>query len=185
MGQPQACPQSSRLPGVSVIWLFFKKIIYDLWLHWPQVAARGLSLVAVNWDCSSLWCTGLLIEVASLWAQWLWRTGLVPEACGIFPDQGLNPQSLCVGGRILNQWTTRKALILFLRLSSQALSLVRVVYCSVSVWSEVVFAPLCHKEPCVNSQCVSWGSFQVCSMPWPECPWSVSAQGMCAQPVLS
>ena len=34
------------------------------WLHWDSVAARGLSLVAVNGGYSSLWCAGF-----SLW--WL------------------------------------------------------------------------------------------------------------------
>ena len=77
--------------------------IYFLGLRWVFIAGRGLSLVPVSGG-SSGWGDGLLV-VASLGAeqrsrhagsraqaQQLWRNGLsCPEACGIHPDQGLNP----------------------------------------------------------------------------------------------
>ena len=77
--------------------------IYFWGLRWVFIAGRGLSLVPVSGG-SSGWGDGLLV-VASLGAeqrsrhagsraqaQQLWRNGLsCPEACGIHPDQGLNP----------------------------------------------------------------------------------------------
>ena len=41
------------------------------WLHWVFVAANGLSLVAVSWGFSSLWCTSFSLR----WLLLLWSTG--------------------------------------------------------------------------------------------------------------
>ena len=83
---------------------FFKEIhvllfIY-LWLCWVFVSVRGLSLVVESGDHSSSRCTGL----SPSWPLLLRSTGsrcagsvIVAHgpscsvACGIFPDQGLNP----------------------------------------------------------------------------------------------
>ena len=110
MVQPWACSQSSRLPGVSVIWLFLKKLFTHLWLHWVFVAARGLSLVVVNWDCSSLRCTGYSLR----WLLLLWSTGSRLGASGVvahrlsrprgmwdLPKPGIEPVSSAWAGRFL------------------------------------------------------------------------------------
>ena len=94
------------------LFLFFK-FIY-LWLRWVFVAARRLSLVAVSGGYSSLRCTGfslrwLLVSEHGLQSrrlQQLWHAGSVvvahglscSAACGIFPDQGLNPCPALAGG---------------------------------------------------------------------------------------
>ena len=96
----------------------FFKLIY-FWLHWVFVAVHKLSLVAVSRSYSSLWCAGvslrwlLLLQsmgsrhagfsscgaVSVVVACGLQSTGSVvvahgfscSAACGILPDQGLNP----------------------------------------------------------------------------------------------
>ena len=78
---------------------FFNLFIY-LWLCWVFVSVRGLSLVVASGGHSSSRCAGLLIS----WPLLLQSTGsrrassvIVAHrpscsvACGIFPDQGLNP----------------------------------------------------------------------------------------------
>ena len=84
------------------VWRHFLKIYFYFWLHWVFVAVCGLSLVAMSGGYSLVAMLGLLIAVASLFAE----HGLqLPEARGIFPDQGSN---LCplIGRQILTHCTT-------------------------------------------------------------------------------
>ena len=78
---------------------FFFKFIY-LWLCWVFVSVRGLSLVVASGDHSSLRCAGLsLSRTLLLRSTGSRRAGSVvaahgpscSAACGILPDQGLNP----------------------------------------------------------------------------------------------
>ena len=80
-------------------YLFIYLFIY-LWLCWVFVSVRGLSLVAASGGHSSSRCAGLsLSRPLLLWSTGTRRTGSVimahgpscSVACGIFPDQGLNP----------------------------------------------------------------------------------------------
>ena len=79
--------------------LFIYLFIY-LWLRWVFVCVRGLPLVAASGGHSSLRCAGLSLS----WPLLLRSTGSrragsvvvahgpsCSAACGIFPDQGLNP----------------------------------------------------------------------------------------------
>ena len=90
------------LVGFLVFCFFLNKFIYlfYFWLHWVFVAVRGLSLVALNGGYSLLRCAGF----SSRWLLLLGSTGSrragsvavahglsCSAACGIFPDQGLNP----------------------------------------------------------------------------------------------
>ena len=82
---------------------FFKKnkfIYLFIWLCWVFVSARGLSPVAVSGGHSSSWCAGLSLSRPLLLRNTgSRRAGSVVVAhgpsyslaCGIFPDQGLNP----------------------------------------------------------------------------------------------
>ena len=88
-----------------VHFFFFFKILFIylfiyLWLCWVFVSVRGLSLVAASGDHSSSRCAGLSLS----WPLLLRSTGSrhtgsvvvahgpsCSAACGIFPDQGLNP----------------------------------------------------------------------------------------------
>ena len=118
------------------ILFFFNKIfkIYLLiiyfWLCWVFVSVRGLSLVAASGGHSSSWCAGLSLS----WPLPLRSTGSrragsaivahgpsCSTACGIFPDQGLNPCP-CIGRQILNHCATREAptLIIYYILWSQS-----------------------------------------------------------------
>ena len=103
---------SHQLSLVLCIWtslhsvlFFFLKIdwLIDWLLCWVFVSVLGLSLVAASRGHSSLRCVGLSLS----WPFLLWSTdprhaGSVvvahgpscSTACGIFPDQGLNPCSL-------------------------------------------------------------------------------------------
>ena len=78
-----------------IIYLF----IY-LWLSWVFVSGRGLSLVVASGGHSSSRCAGLsLSRPLLLWSTGSRRAGSVivahgpscSTACGILPDQGLNP----------------------------------------------------------------------------------------------
>ena len=78
--------------------LFFKFIYF--WLCWVFVSVRGLSLVGARGGHSSSRCTGLsLSRPLLLRSTGSRRAGSVvvahgpscSVACGIFPDQGLNP----------------------------------------------------------------------------------------------
>ena len=79
--------------------LFLILFIY-LWLCWVFVFVRGLSLVAASGGHSSSWCPGLsLLRPLLLQSTGSRCAGSVvvahgpscSAACGIFPDQGLNP----------------------------------------------------------------------------------------------
>ena len=87
--------------------LFFKYNIFYLfiyfWLCWVFVSVRGLSLVAASGGHSSLRCAGLSLSRPLLLRNTgSRRAGSVvvahgpscSAACGIFPDQGLNPRPL-------------------------------------------------------------------------------------------
>ena len=80
--------------------LFIYLFIYYFWLCWVFVSVRGLSLVAASGGHSSSRCVGLSLS----WPLLLRSTGSrragsvvvahgpsCSVACGIFPDQGLNP----------------------------------------------------------------------------------------------
>ena len=79
--------------GALIFFLFF-------WLCWVFVAVLGFSLVAASGDCSSLRYMGFsLCWLLLLQTMGSRRVGSVVVAhglcslmaCGIFPDQGLNP----------------------------------------------------------------------------------------------
>ena len=81
------------------IYLFIYLFIY-FWLCWVFVSVRGLSLVAASRGHSSSRCAGLsLSRPLLLRSTGSRRAGSVvvahgtscSAACGIFPDQGLNP----------------------------------------------------------------------------------------------
>ena len=85
--------------------VFLKKInkfiyLFYFWLCWVFVSVRGLSLVASSGGHSSSRCAGLsLSRPLLLRSTSSRRAGSVvvargpscSTACGIFPDQGLNP----------------------------------------------------------------------------------------------
>ena len=88
------CPWS---PNTKIF--FFYLLIY-VWLCWVFVSVRGLSLIAASGDHSSSRCVGLsLSRPLLLQSTGSRRAGSVAvahgpscyAACGIFPDQGLNP----------------------------------------------------------------------------------------------
>ena len=86
------------------IYFFFNFYLFILfiyfWLCWVFVSMRGLSLVAASGGHSSLRCAGLSLSRPLLLRSTGSRcAGSVivahgpscSAACGIFPDQGLNP----------------------------------------------------------------------------------------------
>ena len=100
----------NSLPFDQNLWFFFfkylpfkKKIIYlfiYFLLCWVFVSVRGLSLVVASGGHSSSWCAGLsLSRPLLLRSTSSRRAGSVvvahglscSTACGILPDQGLNP----------------------------------------------------------------------------------------------
>ena len=83
-------------------YLFIYLFIY-FWLCWVFVSVQGLSLVAASGGHSSSQCAGLSpLRPLLLRSTGSRRSGSVvvahgpscSAACGIFPDQGLNPCSL-------------------------------------------------------------------------------------------
>ena len=85
-----------------LLYMFFFIIhfIFYLWLCWVFVSVRGLSPVVASRGHSSSRCTGLsLLRPLLLWSTGSRCAGSVTvahrpsctAACGIFPDQGLNP----------------------------------------------------------------------------------------------
>ena len=69
-----ACMVSGLEVSVSFLFLFFKNkfiLFVYFWLCCVFVAARGLSLVAVSGDYSSLRCAGFSLP----WLLLLWSTG--------------------------------------------------------------------------------------------------------------
>ena len=79
---------------------FYYLFIIYFWLCWVFVSVRGLSLVMASGGHSSSRCTGLsLSRPLLLQSTGSRRAGSVivahgpscSAACGIFPDQGLNP----------------------------------------------------------------------------------------------
>ena len=94
---PCSDSHESQASNLNYVFFFLNKFIYLFICFWVFVAARGLSLVAVS---ASLQCSGfslqwlLLLRSAALgtWASVVVAHGLsCSAACGIFPDQGLNP----------------------------------------------------------------------------------------------
>ena len=98
---PSPCPQVHSL---CLAHSFFKKLFIYLfiyfWLCWVFVSARGLSLVAASGGHPSSQCAGLsLSRPLLLRSTGSRRAGSVAVAhgpscsvaCGILPDQGLNP----------------------------------------------------------------------------------------------
>ena len=100
--------RSTLLPSISFCCcrcfpIFFFNFIYlfiYFWLCWVFVSVRGLSLVAASGGHSSSRCAGLsLSRPLLLRSRSSRRAGSVvvahgasrSAACGIFPDQGLNP----------------------------------------------------------------------------------------------
>ena len=87
---------------------------------WVFLPMGGLSLVEESWGYSSLWCPGfsllwfLFVEhrLLSMGAGVVAHGLSCPEACGIFPDQGLNPCPL--HWWILKHWTIREVRIALL-----------------------------------------------------------------------
>ena len=96
----------SSIPGDSeaVAWVHTEKCcfiyLFYFWLCWVFISVRGLSLVAASGGHSSSRCAGLSLSRPLL----LQSTGSrcagsvvvahrpnCSVACGIFPDQGLNP----------------------------------------------------------------------------------------------
>ena len=83
-----------------VCFCFFLNFFIYLWLCWVLVSVRGLSLVVASGGHSSSRCAGLsLSRPLLLRSTGSRRAGSVivahgpsrSAACGIFPDQGLNP----------------------------------------------------------------------------------------------
>ena len=81
-------------------WGLFVCLFIYLWLCWVFVSVRGLSPVAASGGHSSSRCAGLSpSRPLLLWSTGSRRAGSVvvahglscSAACGIFPDQGLNP----------------------------------------------------------------------------------------------
>ena len=79
---------------------FFLNIFIYFWLCWVFISVRGLSLVVASGGHSSSRCAGLsLSRPLLLRSAGSRRAGSVvvahgpscSVACGIFPDQGLNP----------------------------------------------------------------------------------------------
>ena len=77
----------SKEKSRNVFWLFFKKCIYLLWLHWVLSAVRGLSLVVESGGCSSLWSLG-----SSLW--WLLFLQGIVSRYAAFSSYSMQVQSL-------------------------------------------------------------------------------------------
>ena len=87
-----------------IIVFFKKKKKKETWLHWVFVAAHRLCLVAASrgYSLCLIAVRGLLTVVTFAVAHRLQRSGSVivalglncSVACGIFPDQGSNPQLL-------------------------------------------------------------------------------------------
>ena len=92
---------TAQFIGLFILHIFFKILfIFYLWLCWVFISVQGLSLVAASGGHSSLWCARSSLSRPLL----LRSTGsrgagsvIVAHrpscsvACGIFPDQGLNP----------------------------------------------------------------------------------------------
>ena len=86
--------------NLSFFKIFLKYLFIYLWLCWVFVSVRGLSLVAASGGHASSRCAGLsLSRPLLLRSTGSRRAGSVAvahgpscsAACGIFPDQGLNP----------------------------------------------------------------------------------------------
>ena len=82
------------------LFIYFFSLLFFLWLCWVFISVRGLSLVVASGGHSSSWCAGLsLSRPLLLQSTGSRRAGSVilahgpscSAACGILPDQGLNP----------------------------------------------------------------------------------------------
>ena len=90
---------------VDIFIFILKKFILLIcfWLRWVSITARGLSLVAASWACSSLrypgfsfwWLLFLWSKGSSAWASVVVTYGLSCSATrGVFLDQGWNLRRL-------------------------------------------------------------------------------------------
>ena len=127
----------TRISMQGGLYLFFYKFIYFIyfWLHWVFVAARGLSLVEVSGDYSSLWCAAFSLWLLLLWSmgsrhmgfsscgtwvQQLWLTGSRAQAQQLWCTGFVAPRHVgssqtrdqthvpCTGRQILNHCATRE-----------------------------------------------------------------------------
>ena len=109
---------------IELLFLFLITLFIYFWLHWVFIASPGLSLVVVSRGYSPLRCAGfslwwllLLQSMGSrhtgfsscgVWAQYLWRTGLVaPWHVGSSWTRA-RTRVPCIGRWILNHCTTGK-----------------------------------------------------------------------------
>ena len=101
-GSPGHCSQERYFTSERHVFFFFFFINLSIyfWLCWVFVSVRHLSLVAASGGHSSSRCAGLsLSRPLLLWSTGSRHAGSVvvahgpscSAACGIFPDQGLNP----------------------------------------------------------------------------------------------
>ena len=93
-------PEYTTIFPTLLIFSFFFFFFFYFWLRWVFVSVRGLSLVAASGGHSSSRCAGLSLLRPLLFQSTGSRcAGSVivahgpscSAACGIFPDQGLNP----------------------------------------------------------------------------------------------
>ena len=104
-------------------WFLFFFFLINLFIYGcvgSLLLRRGLSLAAVSWGYSSLWCAGFSLRwLLLLWStgsrahglQELWRTGLVaPRHVGSSQTRPGTHVS-CIGRRILKHCATREVLV--------------------------------------------------------------------------
>ena len=105
---------------LSKVFFFFN--LFNFWLCWVFVAKCGLSLVVMSG--ATLHCcvqtshsggpSCCRAQALGSWAQWLWRTGFVaPWHVGSSQTRD-RTHVPCLGRWILNHWTTREVLHIFL-----------------------------------------------------------------------
>ena len=123
---------------------FLINLFIYLWLCWVFVSVRGLSLVVAGGGHSSSRCAGLsLLRPLLLRSTGSRRAGSVivahglrcSTACGILPDQGLNPRPL-----------HRQADSQPLRHQGSPLTFFYIPFCCVCVCCVCVFSVLFHGD---------------------------------------
>ena len=97
------------IPSTNLFFFLSISLFIYLCLCWVFVSVRGLSLVVASGGHSSSRCSGLsLSRPLLLWSTGSRRTGSAiaahgpscSTACGIFPDQGSEPVSPALAGRL-------------------------------------------------------------------------------------